>query len=152
MKVSFSIVGNRFMRLIMTYLCVLVFPPSLTVNEHPSAPVPTADSVSVDRSQDAVSYTDPTSLYISRMPVSLQRANEIYDNTGDIRSVLSRPNPSTSKPLAEQGHSLIPPAFLLIGSAFGLLILLTIVTFAKNLREHRHAACVVTSPESSILR
>ncbi len=151
MKASFLFIGNRVVRLLATCLYVFLIPSVPIIGEHQSLPIPTADSVSSDKNQDAVSYTDPTPLYISRMPVALQRANEIYGNTGDIHSILSKSSPSTSKPLADQ-HALIPPAFLLISSAFGLLTLLTIVTFAKNLRDHHHATCVVTSPESSLLR
>ncbi|QJC21717.1 hypothetical protein HC352_03805 [Arcanobacterium buesumense] len=97
-------------------------------------------------------YQDLPPAFVPQMPDALERANEIFNNSGDVATILT-PATTPIKQSEQSHHSTsTPPASLLIASAFGLLFLLLVASFTRNISTQRHAISVATSPEGSFLR
>ncbi|ADH92530.1 hypothetical protein [Arcanobacterium haemolyticum] len=105
------------------------------------------DSVQFDGDKDR-----DTSVIGPRMPRMLERANEIFDNTGDVNGVIQVPSSNLEhRPSSEQSFS-VPSAFVLIGVTLGILLVLMFASIIKTFQAHHDAPRIVTPPEDSLLR
>lgn len=130
----------------------LASPLDLPFLDLPLPPLSAGPSIhAVDSAQFDGDKDRDTSVIGPRMPRMLERANEIFDNTGDVNGVIQVPSSNLEhRPSSEQFS--VPSAFVLIGVTLGILLVLMFASIIKTFQAHHDAPRIVTPPEDSLLR
>lgn len=130
--------SHVFTPLLFTVLLALPTSPTLDLTLEPTPLWPDPDPVitiepSADNESPAQIAPAPQQASISRIPRTLERAHEIFDNTGEVNGIVDHLPANSFRPTTNRNHALYTPAYIFIASVLGLLAFLGILTTAQYL-------------------